>query len=84
MTTLTLEMPEEAFSTFNVEPADFAKQMRIAAAIKWFETGRISQNRAAEIAGLSRADFITALSEANVSVLQITSSQLADELRNAD
>ena len=84
MTTLTLEMPEEAFSTFNAEPADFAKQMRIAAAIKWFETGRISQNRAAEIAGLSRADFITALSEANVSVLQITSSQLADELRNAD
>lgn len=84
MTTLTLEMPDEAFSTFNVEPSEFAKQMRIAAATKWFELGRISQNRAAEIAGISRSDFITALSEAKVSVLQITSEQLDKELFDAD
>ena len=83
MTKLTLEMPDEAFSTFNIEPSDFAKQMRIAAAMKWFELGRISQNRAAEIAGISRSAFITALSEANVSVLQITRAQLDEELSDS-
>ncbi len=46
--------------------------MRIAAAIKWYELDRITQNKGAEIAGLSRAGFIDALSESKLSPLQIT------------
>ena len=58
--------------------------MRIAAAIKWYGLGRISQNKGAEIAGLSRAEFIDVLSEARVSPLQITPQQLREELADAD
>ena len=82
MTTITMDLPETALSTFNASPDDFARQMRIAAAVKWYELGKVTQSKGAEIAGLSRADFIDALSEAKVSVLQITPEQLREELRN--
>ena len=84
MTTLTMELPETVFSALQVDPKEFARQMRIAAAIKWYELGRISQGKGAEIAGLSRSEFIDALSEARVSPLQITPEQLREELADAD
>lgn len=58
--------------------------MRVAAAVKWYELGRFSQGRAAEIAGLSRSGFIDALSRYKVSPFQYTAEELAEELRNAD
>lgn len=45
----------------------FVKEMRIAAAVKWYELGRLSQGKAAEVAGLSRSAFIEALSRFKVS-----------------
>ncbi len=58
--------------------------MRIAAAIKWYELGEISQAKAAEIAGLTRAEFINALSRYKVDFMQYTAQELAEELMNAD
>jgi predicted HTH domain antitoxin len=82
--TLTMEMPETVFSALHADPKEFTRQMRIAAAIKWYELGRISQNKGAEIAGLSRSEFIDALSEASVSPLQISQEHLREELADAD
>ena len=65
-------------------PKEFAQEMRVAAAVKWYELGRFSQGRAAEIAGLSRSGFIDALSRYKVSPFQFTAEELAEELRNAD
>ncbi len=64
-------------------PKEFAQEMRVAAAVKWYEFGRFSQGRAAEIAGLSRSGFIDALSRYKVSPFQYTAEELAEELRNA-
>ncbi len=84
MTQLTFEMPESAFATLHQAPKEFAQEMRIAAAVKWYELGRISQGRAAEIAGLTRAGFIDALSRYKVSPFQYTAEELVEELRDAD
>ena len=84
MPTLTIELPETVFSALQTDPQEFSRQMRIAAAIKWYELGRITQNKGAEIAGLSRAGFINALSESKVSPLQITPDSLDQELADAD
>jgi predicted HTH domain antitoxin len=55
--------------------------LRIAAAVKWYELGRISQAKAAEIAALPRADFIAALHAFGVSPVQLRPGELAEELR---
>jgi predicted HTH domain antitoxin len=53
--------------------------MRLAAAIQWYENRRISQGTAAEIAGLSRAEFLQALGRAGVSPFQYTADEIAQE-----
>jgi predicted HTH domain antitoxin len=84
MTQLTIEMPESAFATLHLAPKEFAQEMRIAAAVKWYELGRISQGRAAEIADLTRTRFIDALCRYKASPFQYTAEDLAEELREAD
>ncbi len=84
MTQLILKMPESAFATLHRAPDEFAQEMRVAAAVKWYELGRVSQGRAAEIAGLTRAVFIDALSRYQVSPLQYTAEELTEELHDAD
>jgi predicted HTH domain antitoxin len=46
--------------------------MRLAAAVKWYETGQVSQAKAAEIAGISRAEFLAALGRFGVTPFQLT------------
>ena len=61
-------------------PDEFVQEMRIAAAVKWYELEQVSQGKAAEIAGLTRADFIQALSRYQVSPFQITPEELVAEV----
>jgi predicted HTH domain antitoxin len=84
MVRLTLNMPESAFATLHQAPSEFAQEMRVAAAVKWYELGRASQGRAAEIAGLTRAAFIDALAHYRVSPFQYAADELAEEMRDAD
>ena len=84
MTKLTLEMPESAFASLHQAPEEFAQETRIAAAVKWYELGRFSQGRAAEIAGLSRAGFIDALARYKVNPFQCTAEEISEEFRDAD
>jgi predicted HTH domain antitoxin len=66
MTTLTLELPEEAFSALRRSPAEFGRELRLAAAIHWYQRGQISQEKAAQVAGLDRTDFLMALAREGV------------------
>jgi len=81
---LKFDMPEGAFSALRKDPNEFTKELRLAAAVKWYEMGIISQEKAAEIAGLSRTEFIFSLSRFNVSPFQYTAEEIEKELRNAD
>jgi predicted HTH domain antitoxin len=46
--------------------------------------GIVSQEKAAEIAGLSRSEFISSLSRFKVSPFQYTATDIEKELHNAD
>lgn len=76
---LTIDMDDEVLLGMNKSPEEMAREIRLAAAVKWYELGTISQGKAAQMAGLSRAEFITALSRFGVSPMQET----ADEILNA-
>jgi len=84
MAELIVQLPESAFSALRKDPGEFASEMRIAAAVKWYELGMVSQEKAAEIAGLSRAEFISALHQLHISLLQYSPEELSEELRDAD
>lgn len=56
------------------------EELRLAAAVKWYEMGRISQDKAAELAGLGRGAFLEALSRFKVSPFQVTPAELEAEL----
>jgi predicted HTH domain antitoxin len=55
------------------------REMRLAAAAKWYEVGLISQGKAAEVAGVSRAEFLLALARLGVSPFQSDADDLAHE-----
>lgn len=81
--TLSLELPDDAFSALRSSPEEFGRELRLAAAIKWYEMERISQGKAAEIAGLSRSAFIEALSRYGVSPIQVSPAELENEVQQA-
>jgi predicted HTH domain antitoxin len=77
---LILELPDNAFSSLRQAPAEFGCELRLAASVKWYELGKISQAKAAEIAGISRAAFIDALRDYRVPAIQVTEAQLESEI----
>ena len=77
--TVTLELPDDAFSILRSQPDDFVRELRLAAAVKWYELGRISQSKAAELAGVSRHEFLMSLAKYEVSPFQDAPSDLALE-----
>ena len=80
---LTIELPRDLFSALRQEPEEFVREMRLAAAVKWYETEKVSQAKAAEIAGLSRAEFLAALDRFGVTPFQVTADELVQEVDHA-
>jgi predicted HTH domain antitoxin len=62
---------------------EFVGELRLAAAVKWYELGMISQSKAAELAGVSRQEFLEALDRFKVSPFQVTAEELAREAADA-
>ena len=81
MVTVTFELPEDVLSSVRKDPERFTQELRLAAAVKWYEMGLVSQSRAAEISGLSRSEFISALGRFEVSVFQYNTDEIMEETR---
>lgn len=74
--TLTLELPAPT----DTESAE-QRSKRFKAAAALYDARLISQGGAAELAGLSRAEFIDALGRAGIPVLQYTAEEAIAEAR---
>jgi predicted HTH domain antitoxin len=84
MKTITIELPGDLFHAVPpVSPEDAAREFRLAAAIEWYREGRVTQGQGAEIAGLTRADFLDALYRAKVPATQVTVDELMEEADRA-
>jgi predicted HTH domain antitoxin len=67
---LEIEVPDSALSALRQAPKEFSACLRLMAAAKLYEVGDLSQERAAELAGLSRQDFLVSLSRLLVTPFQ--------------
>ena len=57
-----------------------SQEERLAIAIGWFRRGLISQGKAAELAGIPRADFIDELAARKTPVIQVDIDELRAEI----
>lgn len=80
MVTVNVQLPEEAFSALRRSPAKMAGDLRLASAVHWYSRGSISQEHAAQIAGLDRTDFILALAREGVDAFAVDMDSLRREL----
>jgi predicted HTH domain antitoxin len=80
MPNLTLAIPESALSALRRSPAELGREMKLAAAIHLHGRGLMSQERAAELAGLNRRDFIHALVREGADVFVLDDDSLVGEL----
>ncbi len=79
MTVVQVQFDTDIFTTLRRTPEEVAEELRLAAAARWYVLGLVSQGKGAEIAGLSRAEFVDALSASGISPVQET----IDEIREA-
>lgn len=76
---MRFEVPDGVLAALRKDPTAFGEELRLVAAVKWYELRQVSQARAAEIAGLSRAEFIDALGRYGVSPFQYGADEIAEE-----
>jgi predicted HTH domain antitoxin len=80
MATISYELPPSVFSALRMSPEEFAREMRVAACVQWYAEGSISQGKAAEISGLTRAQFLEELFRRKVPAVQVTLEELLAEI----
>jgi predicted HTH domain antitoxin len=74
---LELDIPSSTLSALRQAPSDLAACIQLMAAAKLYETGALSQERAAELAGQSRQEFLLQLSRLGVSPFQGVEDDIA-------
>ena len=77
---VTFTVNRDIFSALRQDPDHFVPELRLAAAVKWYELGTVSQSKAAEIAVLSRAEFIAELARFKVSPFQYGADEIIQEV----
>jgi predicted HTH domain antitoxin len=76
MTEVRVALPDSLFAALRLAPAEVARELKIAAAIHWYQQGEISMERAAETAGLSRRRLLEELLRRRVDVFAVSREDL--------
>lgn len=82
MTTIHMTVPEDVFAALRRSPTELADEMRLAAAVHWYQRGLLSQERAAQLAGLDRTEFLLALAREGVDAFAVDVRALRAELED--
>ena len=80
MTTLHIELPERVLDELHRSSEEVNRDVRLATAVEWFRRGLISQGKAAELAGIPRADFLDELAARQIPVFEVDVESLKAEI----
>ena len=79
--TVDVSVPEGFEETISTTEEEVADQVRLMAALKMFELGKLSSGHAAQLAGRTRAEFLEACGRYRVSVFNYSPENVGEELR---
>ncbi len=80
---MAFDIPEETLVALRLDQQTASAELRLVAAVKLFELGRLSSGAAAKLAGVPRVVFLAKLGELGAAVLRQTEAELAEDLKHA-
>ena len=80
---IILEIPSESLLSLKLMPDEMASELRLAAAMKLYELGRLSAGAAATLAGIPKPLFLTKLADYGVDSFDLTDEAFGLETRLA-
>jgi predicted HTH domain antitoxin len=83
VTQILLDIPEETLLALKLTAGPAADELRMAAAIKLYEIGRLSSGAAARLAGVPRVAFLSRLADYGVDTFRLSEEELLKEERLA-
>lgn len=83
MSEVKLDLPDESFLALADDPESAAATVRLAAAVKLYELGRLSTGAAATLAGVPRTVFLTKLADYGVPTFRLSKEELERDLERA-
>jgi len=81
MKTLTVSYPQDFELAVSTTTEELEAQVRLMAALKMFELGKLSSGKAAELAGMSRVEFFEMCGRYRVSVFNYDPEDFESELK---
>ena len=80
MGSLTIPYTEDLLVAMGGSPAQLERELRFLLAVKLFELRRVSGGKAAEVAGLTKVEFLDEVARMGIPTINLEDDQLADEL----
>ncbi|WP_353772015.1 UPF0175 family protein [Okeania sp. SIO2G5] len=80
---MQLNIPEEVLISLKETPETISQELSMLAAVKLFELGKLSSGRAAQLANISRVEFLNLLGRYQVSPFALSPEDLAQDVLNA-
>lgn len=77
---IKIKYPAGFENAVHITKDEFEQQIRLMAALKMFELGKISSGKAAELAGMSRVEFFEVCGRYRVSIFNYSAEELEEEL----